>query len=115
MNDTRFVRRLDMLPPNLDALVAAGGVGPCSLSKVPGKNNWIEKSSRGHLPNYICHVAKAIHEERGVPISVAIAMAIGVIKDWASGRRKVKADTRSKAIAAIAEWEAMKAATHKKK
>jgi hypothetical protein len=81
----------------------------CSLAKVPGKNNWIEYSSKGSLPNYICRVAKAIHEEHGYPISKSISIAIGVIRDWATGRHKVNADTRTKAAAAIAQWEAMKA------
>jgi hypothetical protein len=89
--------------------IAAAGARECSLAKVPGDNNWIEKSSLGHLPNYICRVAKAMHQRRGMPLGKAIQMAIGVIRDWARGGRNVNADTRAKAAAAIAEWEAMKA------
>ncbi len=44
--------------------------------------------------------------------SQAIQMAVGVVKNWASGQGNVTAKTRAKAAAALAEWEAKKAASH---
>lgn len=79
----------------------------CSLGKVPGKNNWVEQE--GGLPQYICRVARSIHRKRGLSISRSIAIAVGVMKNWASGRGDVDADTRAKAAKAIAQWEKMKA------
>lgn len=93
---------------NLDSedLVLLAG---CTLAKTPGKkDNWIEAVG-GELPEYICEVARSIHRKRGVPTSQAISIAIGVMKNWASGRGDVNADTRAKAGKAIAQWEALKA------
>src|SRR3972149_12236681 len=47
--------------------------GPCSLNRSP-KKNWVENA--GGLPNYTCHVARALHEKRGFSISHAIATAV---------------------------------------
>jgi hypothetical protein len=38
----------------------------------------------------------------------AIPVAINRVKKWAAGEGDVKADTRAKAAAALAEWEALK-------
>jgi hypothetical protein len=46
--------------------------------------------------------------------SQAIQMAVGVVKRWAAGEGNVTAKTRAKAAAAVAEWEAKKAASHAK-
>lgn len=75
------------------------------LERAPGKkDNWIEQV--GKLPAYIEEVANSLHEKRGMTISRAIATAISRIKKWAvTGAAEVKA----KAIAAIAQWEALKA------
>ena len=85
----------------------------CTLERVPGKNNWIEQE--GGLPEYICEVARSIHNKRGKSISNAIQIAIGVIKNWAHGRGDVNADTRAKASAALAQWTKMKASAKGKK
>ena len=79
--------------------------GTCSLDSSPGKN-WVEKS--GGLPNYICKIAKAIMRS-GKSKSAAIAIAVSRVKRWASGGDDVNADTRAKAAAALAQWEALKA------
>ena len=77
----------------------------CSLDSSP-KSNWVEK--RGGLPEYICRIARAIMRS-GRSKQTAIQMAISRVKVWASGGGNVKADTRAKAAAAVAEWEKMKA------
>jgi hypothetical protein len=79
-----------------------------SLATVPGKNNWIEKTSDEGLPDYIGRIATAI-ERSGKSKSVAIAMAISRVKKWAAGGDDVDADTRAKATAAVAAWEKLKA------
>lgn len=85
----------------------AGGMGACSLNTSPGKN-WVEKS--GGLPNYICHIARAVMKS-GKSRSAAIAIAVSRVKKWAAGGDKVNADTRAKAAKAVAEWEKLKASS----
>lgn len=80
----------------------------CSLAKTTAKDNWVEKSGAGELPNYICKVARAI-KRSGHSTSQAIAIAVSRIKVWAGGGGDVNADTRAKAAKALAEWEALKA------
>jgi hypothetical protein len=95
-----------------DLALFLSATGPCSLAKKPGKNNWVEHTSPGHLPNYICHIAKAIHRGKGHDTSSAIAIAVGVAKNWAHGHGKVTPATRAKAARAVAQWEALKAKAH---
>lgn len=71
------------------------------------KENWVEAA--GGLPKYIERIAHALHTERGMPISRAIAVAINRVKMWAAGGENVDADTRAKAAKAVAEWQALKA------
>lgn len=71
------------------------------------KENWVDKE--GGLPRYIEEVALALLQERGFTRERAIATAINRIKRWAAGLDNVKADTRIKAVAALAQWEKMKA------
>jgi phage head maturation protease len=61
------------------------------------------------LPAFIQHIANDLIHERGMPESEAIATAISQCKRWAAGGEGVKPETRAKAAAAIAEWEALKA------
>lgn len=84
--------------------------GGCSLDSSP-KKNWVE--NEGGLPNYICQIAKALIKG-GKSKSTAISIAISRCKVWAAGGAKVNADTKAKAAAAIAQWEAMKAKSHAK-
>jgi hypothetical protein len=51
-------------------------------------------------------------EKRGMDRSRAIATAIGVMKNWASGQGKVHPEVRAAAGAALAEWEAAKMKAH---
>lgn len=89
----------------------AGGVGPCNLNSSP-RHNWVENA--GGLPNYICHVARAIHRSRGMPLEHAIPAAIQTVKRWAAGGGGVSASVKGKAAAAVAAWEALKSKAHAK-
>lgn len=71
------------------------------------KENWVDKS--GGLPRYIERIALALIRERGMSRERAIATAINRVKKWAAGGGDVNADTRAKAVKALAEWEALKA------
>lgn len=84
----------------------------CSLDTHATKHNWVEKA--GGLPQYICEIAKDIHEQDGKDIGTAISIAVSRCKVWAAGGGGVKPDTRAKAAAAIAQWEKMKASSHAK-
>jgi len=78
--------------------------GPCSLNRSP-KKNWVENA--GGLPNYTCHVARALHEKRGFSISHAIATAVSQNKKRiATGKTS---GTKARAAGATAEWEAKRA------
>ena len=71
--------------------------------------NWV--SSVGGLPMFIRAIAHALIRA-GHSESQAIQIAVGVVKRWAAGLGNVTAKTRAKAAAALAEWEAKKAASH---
>lgn len=75
------------------------------LNWSPGKN-WIELVG-GSLPKYIEEVAIGIMKS-GKTREQAIPIAISRIKVWATGKG-VKPDTQAKAIAALAQWEKLKA------
>ncbi|MBO2461695.1 HK97 family phage prohead protease [Actinomadura violacea] len=74
------------------------------------KKNWVELA--GQLPAYIQHIAKDLHEEKGMPLGQAIPTAIAAVKKWAAGGGGVTPETRAKAAAAVAEWEKLKATSH---
>lgn len=76
-----------------------------------GTFNWV--SDAGGLPHYIDRIRKAL-QRRGMPKSHAIASAVNQVKRWARGGGKVTAKTRAKAVKALAEWEAKRAAAHAK-
>lgn len=83
----------------------------CTLAKVPGNQNWLEEKAVGGLPEYICRIARAIHEGDGSKsISQVIAIAVSRVKVWAKGGGGVTAKTRVKAAKAVAEWESKKKA-----
>jgi HK97 family phage prohead protease len=81
-----------------------------------GQGLWHHKGWQ--LPAYIQHVANDLIES-GHSESRAIEMAVGIVKNWAHGHdghgHTVHPDTQAKAAAAIAEWEALKAAASKSK
>lgn len=76
-----------------------------SLDRSP-KKNWVENS--GSLPPYVRKIARGV-EKSGKSLSQSIAIAIGQIKRWAAGGGDVNADTRAKAVKALAQWTALKA------
>lgn len=86
-----------------------------NLERVPGKQNWVDKA--GGLPSFIERIAKHLHYEKGYEIGRAIAVAVNTCRRWAAGgtvtehgsSHGVSAETRAKAVAALASWEAKKA------
>lgn len=81
-------------------------VSPIGMGK-----NWV--TGVGGLPLFIRAIAHALIRN-GHTESEAVQLAVGVVKNWASGEGHVTAKTRAKAAAALAEWEAKKAASHAK-
>lgn len=99
---------------DLNLIWYLAGAKPCSLESKPGDDdNWIERAG-GSLPNYVCEVAKGVMRS-GKTKSAAIAIAISRIKKWAAGGDEVNADTRAKAVKALAQWTALKAKNAAKK
>lgn len=83
----------------------------CTLARKPGKNNWVEEDAVNGLPEYICRIARAINrDDPSKSISQVIAIAVNRVKVWARGGGGVTAKTRTKAAAAVAQWEKKKAA-----
>lgn len=107
---------LDNQDEQLAVLLATSSA---SLADAPGdQDNWIERAGpggrKGQLPRYVRKIARAIMKT-GKSKSQAIAIAISRIKRWAAGGEDVNADTRAKAAAALAQWEALKAKNAAKK
>ena len=90
-----------------------------ALERSP-KVNWIEE--QGGLPRYIERIALHLHNQKGMSISHAIATAVKAAKrmcltgdlNW-PGLQSVNPGSRAEACAAVARWEAMKAAARAKK
>ena len=74
----------------------------------PGVTNWVERT--GGLPKYIADIAGDLISERGKSTSQAIQLAVGIVQRWCRGEGDVKPETRAKSCAALAEWEAKRAA-----
>jgi len=97
----------DLTQEDTSLILRLAGSAACSLESAPGDDdNWVE--SAGGLPNYICEVATGVMRS-GKSKGQSIAIAISRIKRWAAGGEDVKADTRARAIKALAQWEALKA------
>lgn len=79
---------------------------PFSSSKT---DNWVARA--GGLPKYIREVAHALVRS-GHPESKAIAMAVGIVRNWAEGKGNVRPQIRAAAAKNIAEWEAKRAKAH---
>jgi len=75
-------------------------------------SNWVARA--GGLPPYIQNIAKGMMKGGDIDESSAIARAIGAVKRWARGGGGVHPEVKAAAAAALAEWEAKKAATHAK-
>lgn len=94
-----------------------------ALDKSP-RENWIDKLPAGLKARWhtsiIYRAAKHMHLQRGMPVSVAIPSAInwakhicatGDVKQW-RGPQNVNPKSRAECCAAVATWNAMKAAAH---
>lgn len=77
-----------------------------SLDRKPGNSNWVD--NEGGLPNYIERIAKHIHSDSGLSRSHAIAAAVNRVK-------KLAAQGNAQAVAALAQWEKMKASARSKR
>jgi hypothetical protein len=89
---------------SIDKAITPGGrVGDdSSLDSSKGKN-WVENA--GGLPKYIRMVAHAMMR-KGHTKSQAIRLAIGIVRNWASGKGDVSPKVRAAAAKAVAEFEA---------
>lgn len=73
--------------------------------------NWIEQV-HGSVPHMMDCVARALYWGRGIAAGDkqrAFKMAVGIVEDWAAGRRNAKPNTQAQAAAAVAQWEALRA------
>lgn len=70
--------------------------------------NWVEQTA-GELPRYIRIVRNALMRH-GHTEQAATALAVSSVKRWAAGGRHVTPKVQAAAAAAVAEWEAMRAA-----
>jgi 2'-5' RNA ligase len=91
-------------------LITPGGrVGSdASLGSRSNGENWVERSGPGRLPKYIRIVANGI---KGKPKSQRIALAVAAMRRWARGGNNVSPKVQAAAAKAIAEWDAMVAAS----
>lgn len=64
------------------------------------------------LPAYHQHIANDLIAD-GHPESEAVHMAVGLVQKWAHGGGGASPETQAKAVTANAEWERLKASTHK--
>jgi hypothetical protein len=65
-----------------------------------------------NLPPYVQNIAHSLMTKRGMDRSKAIQVALGTVKNWASGQGDVRPEVRAAATAAVAAWEAAKAKAH---
>lgn len=87
---------------------ACTGPGPCDTKPFSSSktSNWVARA--GGLPEYFRAVAHAF-QRKGLSTSEAIQRAIGIVEDWAAGRRGVSKETQARAAAAVAEWNEKRA------
>lgn len=100
------------MPPRSHHLSEVSSRAYPDLERVPGKQNWVEKT--GGLPSYIERIAKHLHYEKGRTIGAAIATAVETTRRWCSTGKNwnggdVSAATQAKACKAVASWESKKA------
>lgn len=90
---------------------------PCSHPPIPhspgGNRNWIERIPGGRIPEEIDCVARALYHGNGRASGdkqKAYEMAVGIAEDWAAGRRSISKEKQAKYVAAVAKWQALRAA-----
>lgn len=83
-----------------------------SLDRSP-KKNWVE--NRGGLPMFIRRIANHLHQEKGMTIGHAVAVAINAARKMCAsgdtnfpGKQQVNPGSQAEACEAIAQWEKMK-------
>lgn len=76
------------------------------------KSNWVQDN--GGLPRYVEEVSIGIMKS-GKTREQAIPIAISRIKRWAAGLDGVTKKTQMKSVAALAQWEKMKASARAKR
>ena len=120
---TTALRKLaDVLRGGVDGVLGMGDAGSGGIGGPLGnpyastrdafaerRKNWVAEV--GGLPRYIRRIADHMISQ-GKGESHAIAAAVNTVKRWARGGGEVKPETVAKAAAALAEWEAKKAAAH---
>ena len=83
--------------------------GPCDTSLIGTGKNWVTRVQG--LPVYIRAIAHALLRS-GESEAQAIATAVATVKRWAAGGGKVTEATRTRAAAAVKEWERKKEEAH---
>lgn len=96
-------------------LIVALGSGGYSMIRPPGRDSWAQYTSEYGLPTFIATVARAICEDKGVPLETAIPQALKRVKAWASGKYGVNIDTKERAIEAMKQWNALQIKVSKNK
>jgi hypothetical protein len=94
----------------MSAETAALAVTPHPLGKPGGPGLFGDKALS--LPPYVQNIAHSLMEKRGMDKSKAIQVALGTVKNWASGQGAVRPEVRAAATTALAQWEAAKAKAH---
>jgi 2'-5' RNA ligase len=90
-------------------LITPGGrVGTDATLNRSRRRNWVENSPMKRLPKYIRIVANGLLKN-GHSASKAIALAVAAVKRWARGGDNVRPKVQAAAVAAVAQWEALKA------
>lgn len=94
----------------MSAETAALASTPHPLGKPGGPGLFGDRSLS--LPPYVQNIAHSLMTKRGMDRSKAIQVALGTVKNWASGQGDVRPEVRAAATAAVAAWEAAKAKAH---
>lgn len=108
--DSDFRLRMDVMEVKL--ITPGGRVGSDrKLGSRANGENWVERSkvSGGALPKYIRIVRNGLMKA-GHSQARATALAVAAMKRWARGGDNVRPQVASAAAAALAQWEAMRAA-----
>lgn len=84
--------------------------GPCVTTPIGQGVNWVTRTNPLEgLGPYIRAIAHALMRS-GHGESASIRLAIGIVRAWSRGEHRVTPATRARATAALAHWEALKAA-----
>ncbi|AEM88815.1 hypothetical protein [Streptomyces violaceusniger] len=118
---------LDSCTPDEEEAASYASVLQAEEFRRGNGQNWIEKTTTGHLPTFIRRVADHLMA-KGMTESHAIATAVNVVKKWCRGgangnpadglnwpkTQRVTPKTRAQGCADVAHWEAKRAETRAK-